>query len=118
MKFTLRIVGPDNVFVEKEVDEASFCSSEGYFTVMSNHMNFISKLVISAGYFLIDKEYKYFAVKGGFCTIDSNVCTVITSKFIELDIKSTNEMFHFSTKLNKMSFDEVNSFFNEGLIND
>ncbi len=118
MKFTIRIVGPDNVFVEKEVDEASFCSSEGYFTVMPNHINFISKLVISTGYYLIDKEYKFFAIKGGFCTIDHNVCTVITSKFIELDVKNTSEMFRISSKLKNMTFDQVKGFFNTGIIND
>ncbi len=113
MNFTLRIIGPDDVYIDQEVDEACFRGTEGYFTILANHAPYISKLVVSSGYFLVGRDYHFFNIKSGFCTMEENVCTVITSDYMKLDVKNTSEMFNFSAELAEMNVDDVNSLFEE-----
>lgn len=84
MGFTLKIVTPEKLFFEGEVESLKAPGLDGLFGVMQNHAKMISGLgegiltAQSAG-----KELK-FKIAGGFAEVNDNVMAVIADSAEEL----------------------------------
>lgn len=111
MNFNFKVVTPEKVYVSKAIDEVMLAGSEGYFTILSNHSPFVTKLAISTGYYLLNGQMYSFSIKGGFCTVENNEVIVITSSFVKENIKSPQEAYDKTVEFKEMPFEEVNRYF-------
>lgn len=111
MSLTLKIITPEKIIINEETTEVMLGGCEGYFTIFKDHTPFVSKLNISTGYYVKDKELHAFSIRGGFCSVDNNLVTVITSSCISEIIKVRSEAYDKTLAFTTMSREEVGNYF-------
>lgn len=111
--FYMKIVSPNEMFFEDEIEEVMLGGSEGYFTILANHTPFVSRLFNSSGYFKKNGEMKFFSISSGFCTVEDNVVTVITRNFKYENFKAVQESFDKTVEFGKKDKEEISEYFNE-----
>ncbi len=111
MDFNFKIVTPEEVVISTAVEEVMLGGSEGYFTIFADHSPFISRLAISTGYYKINDEIFSFSIKGGFCNVENNEVTVITSTYIKEEIKKEQEAYDKTIAFATMDKTEVDAYF-------
>lgn len=77
-KFQLKIVTPEKVLYQDDVESVTIPTAEGEITVMSNHLPIIS--AVNPGELKIKKDgkYDYFSVTRGVLEVDGKSVTLLT----------------------------------------
>lgn len=77
-KLMLKIVTPDRLFFDDEIDMLIAKSSEGDFAIMKNHIPMIAALDIRYLRIKQNGEFRYAAIAGGYLTFKDNQITIIS----------------------------------------
>lgn len=85
MKLFLEIITPTKKVLSEEVDELTIPTSEGEISILTNHVNLLTKVM--PGEMIIRKGQKsdLFAVTGGFLEISDNKVTLLADYAIHAD---------------------------------
>ena len=73
----LRILTPDRLLLEAEVEEMTAPGSVGEFGVLPNHVSFVSSLAVGEASYRHEGRKRYLAVGGGFAEVLDNVVTLL-----------------------------------------
>ncbi|WP_028828869.1 ATP synthase F1 subunit epsilon [Proteocatella sphenisci] len=89
-KFRLRIVTPDQLFMDEEVEALIVKTTEGELTILKDHIDFVSNINIHIAGIKQNGTIKKAAIAGGILQNDKGVTTVIAtaaewSDHIDLD---------------------------------
>ncbi|MGH7831290.1 MAG: F0F1 ATP synthase subunit epsilon [Candidatus Binatia bacterium] len=76
-KIRLRIVTPVRLVLDEEVDEATASGPLGEFTVLPNHIAFLTLLEIGELSYKQGAERSFLALSGGYAEVLENVMTVL-----------------------------------------
>ena len=76
-KIRLRIVTPVRLVLDEEVDEVTASGSLGEFTVLPNHITFLTLLEIGELSYKQGVERSFLALSGGYAEVLENVMTVL-----------------------------------------
>lgn len=79
MKFFLKIVTPDRVFFEDQIDRLIARGVEGDFAVLPNMSPFVTKLDIGLINILNDGVKKQASINGGYIDVRDNKVLIVTS---------------------------------------
>ncbi|HKA53544.1 MAG TPA: F0F1 ATP synthase subunit epsilon [Candidatus Binatia bacterium] len=74
----LRVVTPERLLLDEEVDEVTAPGTEGEFGVLPNHITFLSSLQPGRLSYKQGGQAHFLAVSGGFAEVRDNVVTVLT----------------------------------------
>jgi F-type H+-transporting ATPase subunit epsilon len=74
----LRIVTPDRLLLDEDVDEVTAPGTEGEFGVLPNHTTFLSSLQPGCLMYKRSGQTHNLAVSGGFAEVVNNTMTVLT----------------------------------------
>jgi F-type H+-transporting ATPase subunit epsilon len=74
----LRIVTPERLFLDEDVDEVTAPGTEGEFGVLPNHTTFLSSLQPGRLMYKRSGQTHVMAVSGGFAEVVNNIMTVLT----------------------------------------
>ena len=76
-KIKLKIVTPERIAYEDEIDQATIPTTDGEITILPNHISLAS--IIKPGEFLIKKDGQeiFMAVSGGIIKFDNNELTIL-----------------------------------------
>lgn len=74
----LRVVTPERLLLDEEVDEATAPGAEGEFGVLPNHTTFLSSLQPGRLMYKRGGQMHVLAVSGGFAEVVNNTMTVLT----------------------------------------
>ena len=85
MNFTLKIVTPKGIYLEKEVESLTVRTTNGQIGILAHHLPLASPLEISEMHYVADGQTKHFAIAGGFVYVGKNETTIIANA-IEADI--------------------------------
>ena len=77
-KLMLKIVTPDRLFFDGEIDMLIARSSNGDFAIMKNHIPVIAALDIRYLRIKQNAQFKYAAIAGGYLTFKDNQITIIS----------------------------------------
>ncbi len=111
MNMQLKVITPNKIVIETETTEVMLGGYDGYFTIFKDHTPFVSRLNISTGYYVKDGKLIAFSVKGGFCLVENNEVTVITSSFVEEQIKVRSDAYDKTIAFANMTREEVGNYF-------
>jgi F-type H+-transporting ATPase subunit epsilon len=78
-KIRLRIVSPVRLVLDEEVDEVTASGPLGEFTVLPNHIAFLTLLEIGELSYKQGAERHFLAVNGGYAEVLDNVMTVLAN---------------------------------------
>ena len=78
-KIVLRVVTPNRLVLDEEVDEVTAPGELGEFGVLPNHIAFLSTLVPGEVSFKQGAQKITFAISGGYAEVLDNVMTVLAS---------------------------------------
>jgi F-type H+-transporting ATPase subunit epsilon len=76
-KIKLRVVTPNRLLLDEEVDEVTAPGELGEFGVLPNHIAFLSTLVPGEMSYKLGSNRKSLAVSGGYAEVLDNVMTVL-----------------------------------------
>jgi len=74
----LRVVTPERLLLDEEVDEVTAPGTEGEFGVLPNHITFLSSLQPGRLSYKQGGRVRFLAVSGGFAEVRDNVVTILT----------------------------------------
>nr|WEM32114.1 ATP synthase CF1 subunit epsilon [Ostreobium sp. TRHA14-720] len=80
MNLQIRVVTPDQVFLDKEVDEIILPTNTGLMGVLKNHAPLITAIEVGVMLFRIKKEWTSIALMGGFAFVKQNRITVLVNE--------------------------------------
>src|SRR5262249_4480333 len=78
----LRVVTPERLLLDEEVDEVTAPGTEGEFGVLPNHITFLSSLQPGRLSYKQGGQAHFLAVSGGFAEVRDNVVSVRTDSAI------------------------------------
>lgn len=79
MQFHLKIVSPDRLFYDGDVDSIVANGVEGDFAVLPNMAPFVTKVAIGKLKITVDKVDKFAAISGGYIDIRNNEVTLVAN---------------------------------------
>ena len=74
----LRVVTPERLLLDEEVDEVTAPGTEGEFGVLPNHITFLSSLQPGRLSYKQGGQVRFLAVSGGFAEVKDNIVTILT----------------------------------------
>ncbi|HEV8715192.1 MAG TPA: F0F1 ATP synthase subunit epsilon [Candidatus Binatia bacterium] len=74
----LRVVTPERLLLDEEVDEVTAPGTMGEFGVLLNHVTFLSSLQPGRLSYKQGGQVRHLAVSGGFAEVRDNVVTILT----------------------------------------
>lgn len=74
----LRVVTPERLLLDEEVDEVTAPGTVGEFGVLPNHITFLSSLQPGRLSYKQGGQVRFLAVSGGFAEVKDNVMTILT----------------------------------------
>jgi len=77
--FRLRIVTPDQLFIDEEVEAIIVRTTEGDTSILKDHIDFVSNLKIHVAEIKQKGKFKKAAIAGGILQNDKGVTTIITT---------------------------------------
>lgn len=80
MDLQIRVVTPDQVFLDKEVDEIILPTNTGLMGVLKNHAPLITAIEVGVMLFRVNKEWTSIALMGGFGFVKQNRITVLVNE--------------------------------------
>jgi F-type H+-transporting ATPase subunit epsilon len=93
----LRVVTPERLLLDEEVDEVTAPGTEGEFGVLPNHITFLSSLQPGRLSYKQGSQVRFLAVSGGFAEVKDNVVTILTdnAEFAEeIDVERARAALH------------------------
>lgn len=94
MQFKLKILTPNGIYFDNNVDSLSLETATGRITILFQHVNFISNVEICAMSIRFKGATKLYAIGGGVLLIEDNAATLIVNSITshdEIDIKRAIE---------------------------
>ncbi len=94
MAFKLRIITPYGIFYDGDLDSLNVCTSQGYLTILPNHIPLVTPLRIEKMSFKANKIERECAVAGGMMYVNAHEVKIIANacEFKEdIDIKRALE---------------------------
>ena len=92
------VITPDQVFLNQEVEEIILPTNTGLMGVLKNHAPLITALEIGVMLIRVKKDWKPFALMGGFALVKQNQITVLVNEAeSEATIDRTEAEESFST---------------------
>ncbi len=79
--FSLKIVSPYGIHFEGEAEVLTVNTVSGYISVLKNHVNFVTSLVIGKAFVTINGEKKAASCGGGVLSVIKNEVTVLANSF-------------------------------------
>jgi F-type H+-transporting ATPase subunit epsilon len=83
-RLKLRIVTPERVVLEKDVEQVTATAVDGELSILPDHEPIVTALAIDMLRFTLNKEDEYAAVMGGILEVKNNEVTIL-SDLAELD---------------------------------
>ncbi len=74
----IRIVTPQGVYMEREIQEIHVTTVEGERTILSNHAPLFASLVACPLILRVDGDERYYAISGGLLQVGNNQVTILT----------------------------------------
>ena len=74
------VITPDQVFLNQEVEEVILPTNTGLMGVLTNHAPIITALEIGVMLIRVKKDWKPFALMGGFALVKQNQITVLVNE--------------------------------------
>lgn len=74
------VITPDQVFLDQEAEEIILPTNTGLMGVLTNHAPLITALEIGVMLVRIKKDWKSFALMGGFALVKQNQITVLVNE--------------------------------------
>lgn len=93
-KFKLKIVTPQGIYKETEVDQINLRTTAGQIGILAHHMPLASGIEISAMDCVIDGHHETFAIAGGFVYVNDTETTIIANAIEsqeEIDLNRAQE---------------------------
>lgn len=78
MKLNLKVVTPDKVFFEGEVDSVIVRGVMGDLAILAKHIPLVTQLKISKAKIIIGDDQRYLAIAGGYIYVENEKTTIIT----------------------------------------
>ncbi len=94
MNFSLKIVTPQGIYLEKEVEMLNLKTTSGQIGILAHHLPLASPIEISEMNFIADGERSVFAISGGFVYVGKEETTIIANAIEspeEIDLRRANE---------------------------
>ena len=100
------VITPDQVFLSQEAEEVILPTNTGLMGVLTNHAPLITALEIGVMLIRVKKDWKPFALMGGFALVKHNQITVLVN---EAESESTIDRAEAeqSFTITKQKFDEA-----------
>lgn len=77
-KLNLKIITPQKVLVEKQVDSVFSKSVEGEFGILPGHISYMTDLDIGVTEYITGKEKEYISTMGGVLQVKDNTVTILS----------------------------------------
>lgn len=109
----LKVLTPDKVALEEDVDGVSAPTENGEITILSRHINLFSILVEGIVKIKKKKEEELFAIGGGFLETDGEEVNVLVSRAYgqdEIDQRLTERAIEDAKKIIKEAKDETQRY--------
>ncbi len=79
MPFKLKIITPYGVFFDGDVDSLNICTTQGYLTILPNHIPLVTPLSINSMTYKINKESRICALSGGIMYVSDTEVKLIAN---------------------------------------
>lgn len=79
MSFKLKIITPYGVFFEGDIDSLNICTSQGYLTILPNHIPLVTPLQIASMSYKINKDVRICALSGGIMYVNNDKTKIIAN---------------------------------------
>ena len=79
MSFKLKVITPYGVFFEGDIDSLNICTSQGYLTILPNHIPLVTPLNINKMTFKVNKENNICALAGGIMYVTPQEIKIIAN---------------------------------------
>ena len=79
MNFTLKIVTPKGIYLEKEIESLTVRTTDGQIGILAHHLPLASPLEIAEMHFMANGQKEEYAVAGGFVYVGKDVTTIIAN---------------------------------------
>lgn len=93
-KFKLKIVTPNGIYQEVEIDQLNIRTTAGQVGILAHHMQLASGIEISMMNYIIDKQRYEFAIGGGFIYVNDDETKIIANSIEskeEIDLNRAQE---------------------------
>ena len=80
MALQICVITPDQVFLNQEAEEVILPTNTGLMGVLTNHAPLITALEIGVMLIRVKKDWKPFALMGGFALVKQNQITVLVNE--------------------------------------
>ena len=106
MALQVCVITPDQVFLNQEAEEVILPTNTGLMGVLTNHAPLITALEIGVMLIRVKKDWKPFALMGGFALVKQNQITVLVN---EAESKATIDRTEAeqSFTITKQKFEEA-----------
>ena len=106
MALQVCVITPDQVFLNQEAEEVILPTNTGLMGVLTNHAPLITALEIGVMLIRVKKDWKPFALMGGFALVKQNQITVLVNEAeSEASIDRTEAEQSFT--ITKQKFEEA-----------
>jgi F-type H+-transporting ATPase subunit epsilon len=75
----LKILTPDRILLESEVEDMTAPGTVGEFGVLPDHINFVTSLTVGEVSYRQGERRRYLAIGGGFAEVLNNVVTLLVA---------------------------------------
>nr|YP_009647985.1 ATP synthase CF1 epsilon subunit [Cycas szechuanensis]QWK46661.1 ATP synthase CF1 epsilon subunit [Cycas bifida]UBX38471.1 ATP synthase CF1 epsilon subunit [Cycas taiwaniana]QBZ38422.1 ATP synthase CF1 epsilon subunit [Cycas szechuanensis]UNV38237.1 ATP synthase CF1 epsilon subunit [Cycas szechuanensis]WHS16290.1 ATP synthase CF1 epsilon subunit [Cycas bifida] len=99
MTLNLRVLTPNRVVWDSEVEEIILSTNSGQIGVLPNHAPIVAALDIGITKIRLDGQWSTMAFMGGFARIDNNKITILVNdaeKGIDIDPREARETFRIA----------------------
>lgn len=79
MAFKLKVITPYGVFFEGDIDSLNICTTQGYLTILPNHIPLVTPLQISSMSYKQNKNTRICALSGGIMYVNSSETKIIAN---------------------------------------
>nr|YP_009144108.1 ATP synthase CF1 epsilon chain [Wollemia nobilis]AKE36622.1 ATP synthase CF1 epsilon chain [Wollemia nobilis] len=99
MTLNLRVLTPNRVVWDSEVQEIILSTNSGQIGVLPNHASLVTALDIGVMKIRLNAQWSTMALLGGFAKIDNNQITVLVNnaeRGIDIDLQEAQESFRIA----------------------
>ena len=79
MPFKLKVITPYGVFFDGDVDSLNICTTQGYLTILPNHIPLVTPLSINSMSYKVSKQSRICALSGGIMYVSASEVKIIAN---------------------------------------
>ncbi len=79
-KLKLKIITPEKVLLEEEVDAVYSHSTDGEFGILPDHISYMTPLAIGVTEYIIENKKEFISTIGGILQVKNNLVTILSDK--------------------------------------